>query len=364
MTIAFSEKYGFWTTRYSFEPTCYASVDNDFLSSKAGQGVWIHDDPDVDRNSFYGDAYASEILVSSNQDPSAIKFYKSLSVETNAENISAEVTTNEEYSGKENQAGSVSSFENREGFKYSDMPRDAQNSSSNMFQCPNMYVSFLPPQIAGFGPPGPFYNLLNAADEVVGDFVFANMYVQQPLNAPVGSVVHSAVDGNVVPADMTLYFDGQAPDIELGEIYVYKSSGNYVQLAIKYELDETVTSSPAAYLNQALQDAVGVGVWNVGNATTGSSTTIEDAVESYLALNTTSTLSLQNFNPFRSVAGAQTGEEYKMLGVTLSVLDGDQMRGPYAKVKINILDTTPFELHAINVDYSFSNLDARLTQNA
>jgi len=362
MTIAFSEKYGFWTTRYSFEPTCYASVDNDFLSSKAGQGVWIHDDPDVDRNSFYGDAYASEILVSSNQDPSAVKFYKSLSVETNAENISAEVTTNEEYSGKENQAGSVSSFENREGFKYSDMPRDAQNSSSNMFQCPNMHVSFLAPQIGG--PPGPFYNLLNDMNEVVGDFVFANMYVQQPLNAPVGSVVHSVVGGNVVPADMTLYFDGQAPDIELGEIYVYKSSGNYVQLAIKYELDETVTSSPAAYLNQALQSAIGMGFWNVGLATTGSSVTIEDAVEAYLASDTTSTLSLQNFNPFRNVAGAQTGEEYKMLGVTLSVLDGDQMRGPYAKVKINILDTTPFELHAINVDYSFSNLDARLTQNA
>jgi hypothetical protein len=212
--------------------------------------------------------------------------------------------------------------------------------------------------------PQALYNLLNDVNEVVGDFIFANMYVQQPLNAPIGSVVHSAVDGNVVPADMTLYFDGQAPNIELGEIYVYKSSGNYVQLAIKYELDETVTSSPAAYLNQALQDAVGVGVWNIGNTTTGSPSTIEDAVETYLGLNTNSTLSLQNFNPFRNVAGAQTGEEYKMLGVTLSVLDGDQMRGPYAKVKINILDTTPFELHAINVDYSFSNLDARLTQNA
>lgn len=360
MTIAFSEKYGFWTSRYSFEPDCYADVNNDMVSFSAN---FAHrHDVNSNRNNFYGVDYNSEIVVSSNQDPSAVKFYKSLSVETNAENISADVTTNEEYSGKENQAGSVSSFENREGFKYSDMPRDAQNSSSNMFQCPNMYVSFLAPQIDG--QPGPFYNLLNDEDEVVGDFVFANMYVQQPLNAPVGSVVHSAVGGNVVPADMTLYFDNQAPDIELGEIYVYKSLGNYVQLAIKYELDETVQSSPAAYLNGALQNAIGFGFWSVGNATTGSPSTIEQAVEAYLAVNDESTLSLQNFNPFRNVSGAQIGEEYKMLGVTPSVLDGDQMRGPYAKIKLTIAGADPFELHAINVDYGFSKLDSRLNQNS
>ena len=78
---------------------------------------------------------------------------------------------------------------------------------------------------------------------------------------------------------------------------------------------------------------------------------------------------LTTLNPFKAVGeadavGVADITEYKIVGVTNSIVDGDQMRGPYAKVRINISDTTPFELHAINVDYSFSKLDARLTQNS
>jgi hypothetical protein len=47
-----------------------------------------------------------------------------------------------------------------------------------------------------------------------------------------------------------------------------------------------------------------------------------------------------------------------------SEVEGDQMRGPYARVMLETQTAEPFELHAINVDYEFSKLDKRLTQNS
>jgi len=43
--------------------------------------------------------------------------------------------------------------------------------------------------------------------------------------------------------------------------------------------------------------------------------------------------------------------------------NGDQMRGPYLKVDLEVTTPRQIELHAINVDYEFSKLDKRLTQN-
>lgn len=350
MTIAFSEKYGFWTTRYSFEPTCYASVDNDFLSSKAGEGVWIHDDPDVDRNSFYGEGYASEILISSNQDPSAIKFYKSVSVETNAENITADVATNEEYLGKERQAGVIASFDNKEGFKYAEMPRDVQNSSSNVFNCKEMYVSSI------FSEEAPGSSI--SAD----GFVFLRMY-SPGSNLPVSSQLKTVVDGVFVDPDWSGFLGLE--ENPFLETYVYKTTSLQTTLALKVSDTILDQASGALPVQQILNDLIAP---QLGSTVTLFLSTILEGdnllemIEAHPNTNV-SGLELTTLNPFKVVDGENI-TEYKLASVTNSIVDGDQMRGPYAKVKINILDTTPFELHAINVDYSFSNLDARLTQNA
>jgi hypothetical protein len=44
-------------------------------------------------------------------------------------------------------------------------------------------------------------------------------------------------------------------------------------------------------------------------------------------------------------------------------IDGDQLRGPYINVEISTQTDKHAEIHAINVDYGFSKLDKRLTQN-
>lgn len=351
MTIAFSEKYGFWTTRYSFEPTCYASVDNDFLSSKASKGVWIHDDPDADRNSFYGEGYASQILISSNQDPSAIKFYKSVSVETNAENITADVSTNEEYSGKERQAGAITSFDNKEGFKYAEMPRDVQNSSSNIFNCKEMYVSSL------------FSDEAPGSDISAEGFVFLRMYLPGS-NLPISSQLKTVVDGVFVDPDWSGFLGLE--ENPFLETYVYKTTSLQTTLALKVSDTILNQASEALPVQQILNELLFPQIFNsVFNFLAGMSEDQDllEQIEASQNVNVNTNLELTTLNPFKAVDGENI-TEYKLAGVTNSIVDGDQMRGPYAKVRINISDTTPFELHAINVDYSFSKLDARLTQNS
>jgi hypothetical protein len=350
MTIAFSEKYGFWTTRYSFEPTCYASVDNEFLSSKASEGVWVHDDPDADRNSFYGDGYASEILISSNQDPSAIKFYKSVSVETNAENITADVSTNEEYSGKERQAGSITSFDNKEGFKYAEMPRDVQNSSSNIFNCKEMYVSSL------------FSDNPTGTDISADGFVFLTMY-SPGSNLPVSSQLKTVVDGVFVDPDWGDFLGLE--ENPFPETYVFKNTSIQTTLALRVSdaiIDEAsnIESDLQGLLNSKLLLVFGSAILTF-LSTISDGESLPDEIAA--AADPVASTELTTLNPFKVVEGENI-TEYKLAGVTNSIVDGDQMRGPYAKVRINISDTTPFELHAINVDYSFSKLDARLTQNS
>jgi hypothetical protein len=44
-------------------------------------------------------------------------------------------------------------------------------------------------------------------------------------------------------------------------------------------------------------------------------------------------------------------------------IDGDQLRGPYVNVEISTQTDKHAEIHSINVDYEFSKLDKRLTQN-
>ena len=242
MTIAFSEKYGFWTTRYSFEPTCYASVDNDFLSSKAGEGVWIHDDPDADRNSFYGEGYASEILISSNQDPSAIKFYKSVSVETNAENITADVATNEEYLGKERQAGVITSFDNKEGLsmrRCRETHKTLHQTSLAQRRCTLTLFLATMPQVVVYPQ---------------RDFVFAIMY-SPGSNLPVSSQLKTVVDGVFVDPDWSEFLGME--ENPFPETYVFKSSSLNTTLALKVSdsfIEQAANSGNelADFLNQEI----------------------------------------------------------------------------------------------------------------
>tara|TARA_R110000787_G_scaffold265217_1_gene371189 strand:+ start:1760 stop:2749 length:990 start_codon:yes stop_codon:yes gene_type:complete len=147
-TIAFSHKGGFWKSRYSFTPTCYASVDNEFISTNAkhpnaelpvaDRNFWMHNSS-MTHNAFYGKLHSSNITVVSNQDPSAIKIFKALSLESNSNSWTGMSSTNINPLGSPQndlQMGTITGFSSREGNQYSELPRDVTNSDSHIdFAC-------------------------------------------------------------------------------------------------------------------------------------------------------------------------------------------------------------------------------------
>lgn len=82
-TIAFSTESKTWTTRYSFTPTCYATLNDELISfpeTNDSKIAWRHDSNDI-RNTFYGIQYPTEFTVSSNVNPSISKTFHALSIE-------------------------------------------------------------------------------------------------------------------------------------------------------------------------------------------------------------------------------------------------------------------------------------------
>jgi hypothetical protein len=136
-TVAFSTRANVWKTRYSFTPSCYMTMDNDFLSSNrmgamTNEILYKHD-VNYTYNSFYGDvSVPSTIEVVSNQNPSAVKIFKALSLETDAKVWNGSVYTNKTRDSYAYQEGALNPFVQKEGNQYVDMPRSATNSSSNI----------------------------------------------------------------------------------------------------------------------------------------------------------------------------------------------------------------------------------------
>ena len=276
MTIAYSDKYDLWTTRYSFEPTCYANVGNTLLSSK-GTGLYKHDVNEL-RCRFYGVNEGCSLEVASNQDPSAIKSFNSISLETNTSDWTAEVFCNDEYQDGNKQQGTTNNFVSKEGFQYADMPRSALNSTRNVFPVMQLIES-----IAGTGSSGvdslPFlaYNITLFDD--------ASTFIPSSESPKYRAYLLS---------------DGALVDLVEGTpLYVTSAHTDYLQLK---SFSGGIPNPPDVYQGQ-------------------------------------------------------------LVVASDSSFDGDQMRGPYARIKLTTSTTEPLELHAVNVDYSFSKLDSRLNQN-
>tara|TARA_E500000305_G_scaffold45832_2_gene35653 strand:+ start:11587 stop:12744 length:1158 start_codon:yes stop_codon:yes gene_type:complete len=142
-TIAFSHKGGFWKTRYSYTPTCYASIDNTMISnntaldssySNTSDIFWEHEVNDM-HNNFYNSQYMSGITVISNQDPSAVKLFKALSLESSSRAWTGEVSTHIHQSpvtNNELQRGDLLNFITKEGTQYVNIPKSQINSTSHI----------------------------------------------------------------------------------------------------------------------------------------------------------------------------------------------------------------------------------------
>lgn len=283
-TFAFSNRRDAWTTRYSFTPTCYATCGDILMSSKdTVDGVWRHD-TNVTRNSFYGTPHKTSMTLSSNDDPSAVKIFKSISLETNTPGWSAKFYSNLEYAednnGQETEA--LSAFKDKEGFKYMEVPRSIKNSTSHIVPCPLMSLS--------------------GEDIVNHDQYMVDVDVPSGVAVPQGRLL----------------------DSNLQSFNAFSGGGfNDIYITSYYEDDQVALDISS----------------NV------------DADEGDL---------LQAIGEFLGQSLTASGQMFSESSIEHN---GDQMRGPYLKVDLEVTTPRQIELHAINVDYEFSKLDKRLTQN-
>lgn len=388
-TIAFSHKGGFWKTRYSYAPTCYGAVDNVMISTNKSL-LWEHG-INVNHNNFYGDQFKSSVTVVSNEDPSAVKLFKALSIKSNSNDWVGDVKTNFKWNGlnnKEFQLGAIKGFVTKEGNQYSELPRDLINSNSHLD-----YVCQLDSLIN-----------LDGLEFFVGDFDESGDVATADLltflaafGSSEGGLGDLDLDGSVTSADLLLFLSnfGQQGS-ELGTPASIQSL--FFDISMPSPISIPGIGWKANILNSPPTTPIlgGAASWAIFVNTND---------EPFLLYNGSSGWSLQAFND-SSPAGLVNSESslssnfgyvyvhsYSsdgtvMLGVggnpTLDRLtelinflkdlgpewdviqlyslsdpriNGDPMRGNYLHLELTNSSTTPVETYAINVDFENTKLD-------
>jgi len=320
-TFAYSERQSAWTTRYSFVPTCYASSGDEMLSFKDNVGTaWLHDKNSA-RNEFYGLKNKSSIELSFNDDPSSVKIFKSVSLETNRNNWSYIFSTNEEYDDSNNQQSLLTSkiLEDKEGFKYLEVPRSRLNSSANIVPVPGAT------------------SIEGLFSEVLQEILLEgnpNVLVDVNLNAIEVSSFPSAPFGNSII--LLASFDD--PDLS-GQLQTLSSFSS--------------ATPPFIVLQNSLL-GVDINIVSIGNGVM----TLSLPIPSNLLDDTGFiTLYLQAFEQYLTTAS-------NLFAVSPAEINGDEMRGPYLNLRLESASSKPLELHSINAEYAFSKLDKGLNQNA
>ena len=326
-TTAFSTKSNVWRTRYSFTPSCYMTMDNDFLSSNrqmpfANDILYKHD-VSIHHNTFHGGtAVGSTLTVTSNQNPSAVKIFKTLSLESNLSEWNANFRTKNSNSQASQLAAA---FMEIEGVQYTDIPKSTHGGSSNItfvgtvamedFTETYLQNNFYNSEEEGVGLDIRLKNIPNVALPTAmegGCFLFAG--------AP---PIIAGIDGGVAEI--------QSINETAGQGNPYPSTNNNQKWPQVMKYNESSNTLTISFSNAPVLDEV------------------------YGAF-------LNSFwGPLNFLQGDGNQSDIPIYIMTNPILDGDDMRGSYLQVKLTSLwPSSPLELYAINVDYEKTKLDGSL----
>lgn len=122
-TLSFDEKTNTWTSFWGYHPDWMTRLNRGFFSFKGGQ-LYRHHSETAPRNYFYNDinvlgVQPSTVTVAFNQEPSDVKHFKTISLESNTNQWSATIETNFD-------TGHIiqPNFQTREGEHYAMISRD------------------------------------------------------------------------------------------------------------------------------------------------------------------------------------------------------------------------------------------------
>jgi len=92
-TISFNDNIKKWTSFYSYKPEFYGRINRQFLTYKNGRLYKQNSTDSSNFNTFYGVRYNSNIEFSFNSDPSSVKSYNAISLESDTK-LLTDVSTN------------------------------------------------------------------------------------------------------------------------------------------------------------------------------------------------------------------------------------------------------------------------------
>lgn len=122
-TITYDEVYNAWTSFHSYEPEWMERLGTNFYTFKNGE-LYVHDESES-RTRFYGSSHGCSITYSSNKNPSDVKAFKALSLESNSSSWYA--TLNSELESGNIGTQSNLKFTDKEGFRYGYIRRNSSN---------------------------------------------------------------------------------------------------------------------------------------------------------------------------------------------------------------------------------------------
>ena len=347
ITFAFSERQDAWTTRYSFVPTCYANCDDQMVSFKdTVKKGWLHD-KSATRNKFYDTPSSSFLEVSFNDSPSEVKVFNSVSLETNTEFAwTTGFSCNIEHQDENNQNTLTETLfsdriNDKEGFKYFELPKSVSNSTANIVPAPALLSSVegstgLEQTETAISDAQQLY--LDSLDESIPETL---LNITVPLDEVSSSSFLSTPYGNSVQA--LGYFQGSLSfPIPTG---MYSFSEMFAQLSDSYY------------------------VFSAGQIPLGASVSISNIQNGFVTFAVALPPLLLSFPPadiniFFSAVQDFLVNSSAIFAMTPPEVNGDQMRGPYLNARLQCNTPDPLELHSVNVDYAFSSSAARLTQNS
>ena len=123
-TVSYNFRKDLWSSFYSFVGEGYAELNNVLYSFKDGK-AYSHN-TNSNRNSFYGTTYTSKIEIVSNQNPSMVKAWEALNIESDTSWSFTAYTSDQT-------ASQITTLTQKERMFYSHIPRDTSSISTSQF---------------------------------------------------------------------------------------------------------------------------------------------------------------------------------------------------------------------------------------
>jgi hypothetical protein len=342
---------------------------------------WEHE-VNATHNSFYGKVEKSTLTVVSNQDPSAVKLFKALSLESNSNSWTGRAATNINPAGSpqnELQSGLINGFITKEGNQYSELPKSLNNSNSNLdYVCEIstiVDISLLSNVLGDIDGTGE----VSVADLLLLLAQFGNVGDEDE-----GSPADLNLDGAVSVTDLLLLLGnfGQNVDgVTLDQLFFSLNSGLIIGTGWSAPVLSSSFNTPllgGSGSTAVFVSSLGVAytlnligeewVFTVLDLTTPQPFIVNDPstvyIHSYnsdgsISLGIGGNLTLAQFTDLVNFTN-DLGSEWntiQLYSVTSPAINGDPMRGQYIRLHLENNSTTPVETYAINVDFENTKLD-------